>query len=419
MDPKNILISDYSYELIEDRIALHPNPERDSSKLLIVQGLNIKQDSFRNIASHLPTQSLIIFNNTRVIAARLLFEKTTGARIEVFCLEPAPGSGDTGLSLASRATVTWKCFVGNASAWNPGMVLDKNITSVEGDFLLHAKLLSFNEDHFLVQLSWEPQDLTFAEILQAAGAIPLPPYIKRLAEPEDSERYQTVYALLAGSVAAPTAGLHFTERTFRSLEEKEIEKDFVTLHVGAGTFKPVKSKTLEDHQMHSEYIEINYSLVENLVSDKGRKIIAVGTTSLRTLESLYWIGKKLMADPALSINNLNVQQWEPYESTKTIPSSEALNALKEWMKITDTSRLIVRTSLLIVPGYQFKIVDILITNFHQPGSTLLLLVAAFIGEEWKSVYTYALDNNFRFLSYGDACLFFRQEQVHEQQEAQA
>jgi S-adenosylmethionine:tRNA ribosyltransferase-isomerase len=346
-----------------------------------------------------------------VISARLLFEKTTGAKIEVFCLEPGPAYADITTALATQASVTWKCLVGNAASWSSGLTLEKKIENEEGSFLLKAKLVSSAADHFLVNLSWQPQQLSFAEILHQTGAVPLPPYIKRKPDADDTERYQTVYAYFDGSVAAPTAGLHFTENTLNSLAEKNIRKDFVTLHVGAGTFKPVKSETMKDHLMHSEYIEINSSLIENILKNKERKIIAVGTTSLRTLESIYWVGRKLLSNPSITIEDLDIQQWEPYETTNDFPARDALNALLNWMNLSATNRLILKTSLLIAPGYKFRIVDILITNFHQPRSTLLLLVAAFVGEKWKSAYAYALENNFRFLSYGDACLFFRQEQV--------
>ncbi|MEO8582689.1 MAG: S-adenosylmethionine:tRNA ribosyltransferase-isomerase [Flavitalea sp.] len=411
MNPKNLSIADYSYDLPENRIAPYPNPERDSSKLLIYDQKTLSEDIFRNISYYLPEDSLIIFNNTRVIAARLLFIKPTGAKIEVFCLEPGPDEGDITHALAIRSAVTWKCFVGNVSSWSKDQILEKKIESSFGPLNLKAKMIAAKGDHFLIELSWHPNELSFAEVLHAAGQIPLPPYIKRKPNATDAERYQTVYANYSGSVAAPTAGLHFTNATLQQLEQKKIARDFVTLHVGAGTFKPVKSETMKDHLMHSEFIEINKTLVENILSNPNRKIIAVGTTSLRTLESIYWAGRKLLKDTNLSAGQLAIQQWEPYESEVSISATIAMNALIEWMKKTNTSRLIIKTSLLIVPGYEFKITDILITNFHQPRSTLLLLVAAFIGEKWESVYTYALANNFRFLSYGDACLFFRRGQV--------
>lgn len=403
MDPRKISIEDYSYPLPGNRIAAYPKEERDSSKLLICREGQITGDIFRNITSYLPQGSLVIFNNTRVVEARIIFHKPTGAKIEIFCLEPGDQYADPTTALTTPGSVIWKCFVGNASAWNKELVLEKKM----GARLIQAEMIGKQNDHFLVKLSWEPQQLSFAEILHEAGMIPLPPYIKRKAEFTDTERYQTVYADHLGSVAAPTAGLHFTTNILDQLPLKNIKKDFVTLHVGAGTFKPVKTGAMEDHEMHAEYIEIRRSLVENIYNNTGNAIVAVGTTSLRTLESIYWIGNKISLNENVSSEELPVQQWDPYINQQTKQPKEALAAILKWMDKNATETLITKTSLLVAPSYHFKIVDILITNFHQPRSTLLLLVAAFIGDNWKSVYTYALENDFRFLSYGDACLFFR------------
>jgi S-adenosylmethionine:tRNA ribosyltransferase-isomerase len=295
--------------------------------------------------------------------------------------------------------------VGNASSWPAELVLEKNIG---GNYTIYAKIISREKEYFIIQLSWIPENLSFAEILHHAGVVPLPPYIKRKAEPSDTERYQTIYARLSGSVAAPTAGLHFTPQVLQELANKNIARNFITLHVGAGTFKPVKSESIGGHDMHSEVIEINRSLIENILDKINDPIIAVGTTSLRTLESLYWIGVKLSADKNLQPGKLQVMQWDPYDHPSEIPAASALAAILNWMKSNHTDILIAQTSLMIVPSYRFRMASILITNFHQPKSTLLLLVAAFIGEEWKSACSYALENDFRFLSYGDSCLFFRQ-----------
>ena len=279
---------------------------------------------------------------------------------------------------------------------------------IGGNSTLHAKIISKESDHFVIQLSWTPEDITFAEILHVAGSTPLPPYIKRKPDASDPERYQTVYAHYSGSVAAPTAGLHFTPEVMKKITASSIESDFVTLHVGAGTFKPVKSESMASHEMHAEFIDVKRSLIEKLLSLKNTPVIAVGTTSLRTLESLYWIGVKIHKNKNITADDLHLQQWDPYENPSDLPLNHALRSLLKWMDEREMFSLITRTSLLIAPSYKFRIVDILITNFHQPRSTLLLLVAAFIGEEWKRVYTYALENDFRFLSYGDSCLLFRQ-----------
>lgn len=404
MDPRNISIEDYTYELPDNRIAYFPKQERDSSKLLVYRNGAITEDIFSNVIAHLPAHSTIIFNNTRVVEARLQFRKPTGANIEIFCLEPADIYPDVATALATTENVLWKCMVGNASSWNKELILEKVISDKH---LLKAEMVSRNSDHFVIKLAWQPQELSFAEILHEAGSIPLPPYIKRKAENTDIERYQTVYANYSGSVAAPTAGLHFTGKILDRLSEKNIEKEFVTLHVGAGTFKPVKSEIMNDHEMHAEFIEIKRSLLEKLNSTTNGKTISVGTTSLRTLESIYWLGHKIFFNRNITPEELYIDQWYPYAKHADISLNESLDSLIKWMDEHAVNTLITKTSLLIAPGYKFRIVSVLITNFHQPRSTLLLLVAAFIGEKWKEVYNYALSNNFRFLSYGDACLFFR------------
>lgn len=405
MNPKELSIDDFNYTLPTEKIALFPPETRDSSRLLIYKNQQIVPSTFTDITDFLPQNALIVFNDTRVVEARIIFHKPTGAKIEVFCLEPDDRYPDVATALATSATVFWKCLVGNASSWSDGLEL---VNHIHEGLTIGAKLISRHSDHFIVQLSWSPENISFAEILHHAGLIPLPPYIKRQADADDAKRYQTIYAHYAGSVAAPTAGLHFTERVLNQLEEKNIKKDFVTLHVGAGTFKPVKAAALADHEMHAEFIELNRSLIDNLLLHQHTDIIAVGTTSLRTLESIYWIGARLHKDPQTGPRDLYISQWEPYEEETSISAKEALTAIIRWMEKNNLETLVAKTALLIAPGYRFRIVTVLITNFHQPKSTLLLLVSAFIGDAWKSVYAYALKNNFRFLSYGDSCLFFRQ-----------
>ncbi|MBO9572386.1 MAG: S-adenosylmethionine:tRNA ribosyltransferase-isomerase [Chitinophagaceae bacterium] len=405
MDPRTISVAECSYNLPENRIAAYPTEQRDGSRLLISRNGKITEDVFNHISNYLPSPSLIIFNNTKVVEARLIFHKSTGARIEIFCLEPDTRYGDITTALAQHREVFWKCLVGNASSWTKGLILEKQINE---DTVLKAELIEKESEHFIIKLSWTPAELSFAEILHVAGLIPLPPYIKRNTEITDTERYQTVYAYEPGSVAAPTAGLHFTENIISELINKNIQKDFVTLHVGAGTFKPVKTETMNDHEMHAEFIEIKKSLIENILNNLNNPIIAVGTTSLRTLESIYWLGNKVAENKNISIEELIVDQWDPYSNTTLSSLQSSLESLVKWMDKNSMDILITKTSLLIAPSYEFKIVNTLVTNFHQPRSTLLLLVAAFIGPKWKEIYNYALENNFRFLSYGDACLLFRQ-----------
>jgi len=408
MNAKKISILDFTYNLPVDRIAHYPLAQRDLSKLLAYKKGEISTDRYQHIHKYLPEQSLIVFNNTKVVEARLLFKKISGATIEIFCLEPHQQYPDITTAMLQRQSVKWMCLIGGASKWKHGQVLEKKIQYQQQEIILYAKYLDKINDSFSVELSWSSPDLSFAELLHAAGVMPLPPYIKREATTEDAERYQTIYAATDGSVAAPTAGLHFTPEIFSALREKKINTDFVTLHVGAGTFKPVKAATMETHEMHAEFIDVSLETIETVSENAGKYITAVGTTSLRTLESLYWLGVKSNIEPERSLSELNVQQWDPYELyTADISVTQALNMLVHKMKKEKKERLITTTQLLIVPGYQFKIVDSLITNFHQPQSTLLLLVAAFIGEDWRKVYNYALENDYRFLSYGDGCVLQR------------
>jgi S-adenosylmethionine:tRNA ribosyltransferase-isomerase len=307
--------------------------------------------------------------------------------------------------MLQKGTVQWKCLVGGAKKWKEEF-LEKTIVDQGQTITLKARRVAQGAEAYLIEFSWSQDQMSFAELLHIAGLIPLPPYLNRVAEQTDAERYQTVYAKHDGSVAAPTAGLHFTEGVFASLAAKGITKDFVTLHVGAGTFKPVKADAMEDHEMHAEFIDVSYSFIENLISHLGDPIVPVGTTSMRTLESLYWLGLKTMANPTISLADLTVHQWDPYERNEAISASIALASLLQWMKTQQLSRLITKTQIIIAPGYQFRICSGLITNFHQPQSTLLLLVAALIGDTWKELYDHAMNNEFRFLSYGDGCLIW-------------
>ena len=401
-DPKKISILDYTYDLPAERIALHPLAERDASKLLVYKNGNIREDIYKNIAEHLPAESLLIFNNTRVIKARIRFQKSSGGVIEIFLL--GPFQADYTSTLSAIKKTTWKCMIGGVSKWKEGeLSWESGVKSLE----LKATLLEKLDDAYVVQFSWTPDDLSFAEVLEQAGDIPLPPYIKRKTETADTERYQTIYAKDEGSVAAPTAGLHFTPAIFSKLAAKNIQTDFVTLHVGAGTFKPVKATTMQDHEMHAEWIDVSAAMIKNLVEQIDKTVVAVGTTSLRTLESLYWMGVKTNLNPA--IEQLQINQWEVYEEPLTnssLSAKEALSSLLNWMKVNNRDRLFTQSQILIAPGYHFKIAKAIITNFHQPQSTLLLLVSAAIGGDWKKKYAYAMQNNFRFLSYGDGSLLF-------------
>lgn len=410
--PKQLQIKDFDYNLPDEKIAKHPLAERDASKLLIYKHGEIKTDNFIHLAGYLPENALIIFNNTKVVEARLLFKKPSGTTIEIFCLEPAGDYADITTAMLQHEHVLWKCLAGNAKKWKDE-ILVKQLLHNGKEIELSAKKLSRQAENFIIEFSWNDEQLSFAEVLHIAGVIPLPPYMHRDAEEDDKKRYQTVYAKYDGSVAAPTAGLHFTDNVFEKLSAKKIERDFVTLHVGAGTFKPVKTETIEAHEMHSEFFEVSIELIKKLMAKSSNKIIAVGTTSLRTLESLYWMGVKIRQRSAVSgqqnipIDDITIHQWDVYElDAENIPVEDALRALVEWMAVHKLDKLIAKTQIIIAPPYKLKVADILITNFHQPKSTLLLLVAAVIGNDWKKVYDYALNNNFRFLSYGDSCLFF-------------
>lgn len=404
MHPGSISILDYTYQLPDERIALHPLPERDASKLLIYKDGKIEQDIYRNIGNYLPADSLLVFNNTKVIKARIRFQKNSGGFIEIFCLEPYEAITEYSTIMNRKGSVKWKCMIGGASKWKSGP-LQKELDG--GNMVLEARLTEKLPDAYIVELSWTPATRSFAEVLNASGDIPLPPYIKRKTEAADTDRYQTVYAKDEGSVAAPTAGLHFTDELFSKLEKKNIQAGFVTLHVGAGTFKPVKAGTMAGHEMHAEWIDVSTHFIQELILHNGKSVIPVGTTSLRTLESLYWMGVKTCLDPG--IKQLSLGQWEVYEpplAGTSFSYPEALASLLSWLKEQGQERLFTRSQILIAPGYRFRIADALVTNFHQPQSTLLLLVAAAVGEDWKRIYEYALEHDFRFLSYGDGSLLF-------------
>lgn len=405
MHPKNLSIQEYSYLLPEEKIANYPLPERDASKLLIYKEGTIKESLYKNIAADLPADTLLVFNNTKVVAARLLFQKSSGGVIEIFCLEPYENYADIHAAMQQQKKVVWQCLVGGASKWKPGQVLEKQITIDNKEIKLQAAYIEKRTGSFLIELSWTPPEISFAEVLHYAGAIPLPPYIKRKAEATDTERYQTIYANYDGSVAAPTAGLHFTDAIFNSLQEKNIQHAFVTLHVGAGTFKPVKADNMHEHEMHGEMIDVSYQAIEQLIANLDKTIIPVGTTSMRTIESLYWMGAKIAMHPNSLLTDLT--QWEAYDITEqNMPAEKALQTLLNWMKQNNTDRLFAKTQILIAPGYTLKIAKGLITNFHQPQSTLLLLIASIVGNNWKKIYDYALQHDYRFLSYGDGCLLF-------------
>ncbi len=406
MNPKDIAINNYTYHLPNEKIAFHPLNERDASKLLIYQHGIIQNDYYKNIAQYLPDESLLIFNNTKVINARIIFNKPTGGQIEIFCLEPYEAIKDYSVVMSLKGKCKWKCLIGGVSKWKENK-LKKELGIRNLELELWVELIEKLSDAYVVEFSWQPSDYSFAEILAATGNIPLPPYIKRNVENDDSERYQTVYAQHQGSVAAPTAGLHFTDTIFKKLEEKQIAKEFVTLHVGAGTFKPVKAATMEQHEMHAEWIDVSIESIEKILQYQNKMIVAVGTTSLRTIESLFWLGVKAYQNPYAP--SLSLQQWDVYEdalANTNLNMQQALSALLNWLRKNNLTKIFTQTQIIIAPGYTFRIAKAIITNFHQPQSTLLLLVAAAIGNDWRKVYDHALQNDYRFLSYGDGSLLF-------------
>ena len=416
VNTKDIHISDYNYELPDERIAKFPMAERDHSKLLVYQKGRVGEDVFYHLPQYLPQGALMVMNNTKVIQARLHFRKDdaqgepTGALIEVFLLEPyAPA--DYEQMFQQTHCCQWLCLIGNQKKWKENVVLRRKVTIQGREVTVSASRQGEVGTSQLVAIEWQLADgmqttgaaISFAEILDAAGELPIPPYLNRETQESDKTTYQTVYSKIKGSVAAPTAGLHFTQRVLADIDAHGIEREELTLHVGAGTFRPVKSETIGDHPMHTEYIAVRRHTIERLIAHEGHAI-AVGTTSVRTLESLYYMGLKVMEHPELTEEQLHVDQWEPYERTAGVSSVEALQALQEWMERRELTVLHSSTQIIIAPGYDYKIVKMLITNFHQPQSTLLLLVSAFVHGDWHQIYDYALAHDFRFLSYGDSSL---------------
>lgn len=422
MDTKHIRIDDYDYPLPDERIAKYPLKERDHSKLLIYDGGQITDDVFYNLPRHLKSGSLMVFNNTRVIQARLHFRKDTGALIEVFLMEPALPA-DYEQMFQSVGHCSWLCMIGNLKKWKDGR-LSRDIEVKGTKLTLNAEMdrsktaEKSGGTNYWVDFSWNDSNANFAEILEAVGELPIPPYLNRKTEESDKTTYQTVYSKIKGSVAAPTAGLHFTKKVLADIDACGIVRDEVTLHVGAGTFKPVKTEEIAGHNMHSEYIVVHRHTFSNLLAH-GCQCIAVGTTSVRTLESLYYIGVKIVRNPDIAEEDLHVAQWEPYDlphnadglvvvDGKAVSVSEAIGAVNDYLVREGLEALHTSTQIIIAPGYDYKIVKTLVTNFHQPKSTLLLLVSAFLKGDWRRVYDYALSHDFRFLSYGDACLLNRQ-----------
>ncbi len=393
-----ILIDEYDYPLTDDRIAKYPLSQRDHSKLLIYKDRQIAEDHFYNIGKYLLPQPLLVYNNTRVIQARMVFHKPSGARIEIFCLEPVEPR-DYQLALGSTDSCTWKCMIGNRKKWKEGLL---SIQDPSGGNIVNAELLEEKGNTYLVRFSWSQADTSFAEILDALGELPIPPYLNRPTEESDKTTYQTVYSRIKGSVAAPTAGLHFTTPLLQSLKENGTNIAEVTLHVGAGTFQPVKTADANLHKMHTEIIAVPLTSIYSIRNNIGH-IVAVGTTSMRTLESLYWLGRKLLLSANPQKEEMNVEQFEPYAEQQTYVSTrDALNALIDYLQLTHQDTLHAQTQIMIRPGYTFRVIKQLITNFHQPRSTLLLLVSAFVSGNWKQIYDYALSHQFRFLSYGDS-----------------
>lgn len=400
-------IEDFRYDLPDERIAKYPAEERDGSMLLDFSNGVAEKRNFRDIAEVLPKDSLLLFNNTKVVRARMIFRKDTGARIEIFLLNPVEPSTDHQICFASKGSVVWECIVGNLKKWKSD-ALELTIGEGSEEINLKAEKLDRTEEGVLIKFDWDKAELSFSELIESIGQIPLPPYIKRENEESDTERYQTVYASFDGSVAAPTAGLHFTQRVFEDLGNAGIKREELTLHVGAGTFKPVDHSDVTKHHMHEEHIVITKNLLNSILRQEG-PVIAVGTTTTRSLESLYWFGLKCMTEGNGVPENFVLNQWDPYqfEDHQLKSRKEVFAFLLSAMDRNRYKSIKGITSLMIAPGYSYKVIDGLVTNFHQPGSTLLLLVAALVGDKWKEAYDFALKNNFRFLSYGDSCFFMK------------
>jgi len=447
--PISLPLQDFDYELPDQSIAYTPAANRSDSKLLVWNKEIIAESTYNHIAKFIPEKAALFFNNSKVIAARIHFHKANNSTIEIFCLEPSASYQPISIAMQATQKVEWICLVGGAKKWKEDF-LEKEFeiiqTSINGENLVKDKLAENNNDNnnnnnngvsikvrakkiksldgkFLIEFSWDNDNISFSEIIEHIGSIPLPPYIQRATTEEDKDRYQTTYAKEEGSVAAPTAGLHFNDAIFESLTEKNCGIHFISLHVGAGTFMPVKTDKITDHEMHAEVFEITTTTLTNLIAIAKQKefnpaqytpVIAVGTTTLRTLETLYWLGVKLIHNPSLQENkDLHLVQWDAYESNDDtnndskpiIAVKDALGTLLKWMQSHQMHSLVTSTQLMIVPGYSFKIANGLVTNFHQPKSTLLLIIAAITGDKWKNIYQHAIDNDYRFLSYGDGCYF--------------
>lgn len=418
--PPKIAIEAYNYALPAESIAFQPCNNRAGSKLLVWDKSIQAESNYAHLSKYLPAGTELFFNNSKVIAARLQFKKarnSSNSKIEIFCLEPSEKYRPVLLAMQAANYVEWFCLVGGAKKWKEPFLI-KEIVYGNKKIIFKAEKIKEEGGQYLIGFSWDDETISFSEILHSIGKIPLPPYIQRAATIEDTERYQTTYALEEGSVAAPTAGLHFNKEVFDSLKQKNIHSHFLTLHVGAGTFMPVKSETIDAHIMHAEFMEINKQEIEAIIAIKNKSttspIVSVGTTTLRSLETLYWLGVKLhkakIDNAPLSETILNLEQWEAYHlSEHPLTAIDALTLLVEWMNLSKMDVLFAKTQLMIVPGYRFKIADGLITNFHQPKSTLLLIIAAIVKEQWRNIYQYAIDNQYRFLSYGDGCLFWIQK----------
>lgn len=404
-DTKHIHISDYNYDLPDERIAKFPLPVRDQSKLLVYRNGDISETRFTSLPDYIEPGTLMIFNNTKVIQARLHFRKETGALIEIFCLEPIQPN-DYALNFQQTEHAAWLCMIGNLKKWKEG-TLTRRMTVKGQNITLTATRGEARGTSHWVDFTWDNPGVTFADILEMFGELPIPPYLNRETQESDKETYQTVYSKIKGSVAAPTAGLHFTQRVLDALRAKGVDLEEVTLHVGAGTFKPVKSEEIEGHEMHTEYISVSKGSIEKLIAHEG-KALAVGTTSVRTLESLYYIGVTLSQHPDSQEADLHVNQWQPYETHPTLSTTEALKHILNYMERHQLDALHTSTQIIIAPGYEYKVVKRMITNFHQPQSTLLLLVSAFVKGDWKRIYDYALSHDFRFLSYGDSSLLINE-----------
>lgn len=399
-NPQHIHIEDYNYLLSDEKIAIYPLEKRDKSKLLLYRNGQISESVFSSIHEYIPQNSLLIYNNTKVIQARLHFKKATGAQIEIFCLEPNQPH-DYALILQETKKCSWVCLIGNLKKWKEGE-LNKDVYINNERITLTAKRIDSFADSHIIEFEWDNEKVMFSDLLESGGELPIPPYLNRDTEEKDKETYQTVFSKIKGSVAAPTAGLHFTPEVFSHLKEKGVKTDEVTLHVGAGTFRPVKSETIKGHTMHSEFISVSKDTILNLLNHK-EKVIAVGTTSVRTLESLYYLGVQLEKEQ--NPKELKVTQWQPYsEENNILTKQKALENILKYLDQNKLQNILADTQIMIAPGYKFKIVDGIITNFHQPQSTLLLLVSAFVNGKWKDIYDYALTHNFRFLSYGDSSL---------------